>query len=307
MSAVSFLNLTGAGSSRDRATRSLKSLAGAVLRLLWQALNKVQHSGTFGRRLVETATHPIRHRDLRIMRGSMAGVRINLGGSFLRYLTGDAEPEVQEALAELIEPGQTVYDVGANIGFFTIFCSRLVGPQGRVYAFEPIPENLVTLRRNIALNKLTNVVVVEQALSASTGTAQMFVSPWSAFHSLNVDGASKRENHGPDGGEITVETITLDEFVSQAGVSAPDLVKLDVEGAELLVLEGMRETLRSTQPLLLVEVHDTKDEYSEFVEAIDYSVRVIDGDTSTLADAGRNPHTIAWPKARDMAGTAVCG
>jgi FkbM family methyltransferase len=299
--------LTGAGSSRDRATRSLKSLAGAVLRVLWHALNRVQHSGTLGRRVIETATHPIRHRDLRIMRGSMAGVRINLGGSFLRYLTGDAEPEVQDALAELIEPGQTVYDVGANIGFFTILCSRLVGPQGKVYAFEPIPENLVTLRHNIALNKLTNVVVVEQALSASTGTAEMFVSPWSAFHSLNVDGASKRENHGPDGGQITVATVTLDEFVQGDGISPPDLIKLDVEGAELLVVEGMRATLRSVQPLLLVEVHDTNREYGEFIDSIDYCVRVIDGDTPTLADAGRNPHTIAWPKARDMAGTAVCG
>ena len=278
-----------------------------MLRVLWQALNRVQHSGTLGRRVIETATHPIRHRDLRIMRGGMAGVRINLGGSFLRYLTGDAEPEVQDALAELIEPGQTVYDVGANIGFFTILCSRLVGPQGKVYAFEPIPENVVTLRHNIALNKLTNVVVVEQALSASTGTAEMFVSPWSAFHSLNVDGASKRENHGPDGGQITVETVTLDEFVQRDGVSAPDLIKLDVEGAELLVVEGMRETLHTVQPLLLVEVHDTNREYGEFVDSIDYCVRVIDGEEPALADAGRNPHTIAWPKARDMAGTAVCG
>lgn len=274
--------------------------------MLWRALNRIQHSGPFGRRLIEAATHPIRHRDLRIMRGSMAGVRINLGGSFLRYLTGDAEPEVQQALAELIEPGQTVYDVGANIGFFTILCSRLVGPQGKVYAFEPVPENVVTLCHNIALNKLTNVIVVEQALSASTGTAEMFVSPWSAFHSLNVDGASKRENHGPDGGQITVATVALDEFVQGDGISAPDLIKLDVEGAELLVVEGMRETLRSVQPLLLVEVHDTNREYAEFVDSIDYSVRVIDGDSRTLADAGRNPHTIAWPKARDMAGTAVC-
>jgi FkbM family methyltransferase len=299
--------LTGSGSTRDRATRSLKGLAGTALRLLWQALNRIQHSGAFGRRLVGAATRPIRYRDLRIMRGDMAGVRINLGGSFLRYLTGDAEPEVQAALAELIEPGQTVYDVGANIGFFTILCSRLVGPQGKVYAFEPIPDNVATLRRNIALNDLTNVVVVEQALSASTGTAEMFVSLWSAFHSLNLDGASKRDNHGPDGGEITVETVTLDEFVQGEGISAPDLIKLDVEGAELLVVEGMRETLRAVQPLLLCEIHDTKHGYSEFLDSIDYSVSVIDGDTPTLADAARNVHTIAWPKARDMAGTAVCG
>lgn len=287
--------------------RSLRGLGGAALRMLWRTLNRIQHSGAFGRRLAKIATHAIRHADLWILGGRMARMRINLGGSFLGYLTGRAEPEVQEALAELIEPGQTVYDVGANIGFFTILCSRLVGPHGKVYAFEPIPDNLATLRRNIALNKLTNVVVVEQALSASTGTAEMFVSLWSAFHSLNVDGASKRENHGPDGGQITVETITLDEFVLQEDVSPPDLIKLDVEGAELLVVEGMRETLRTVQPLLLCEVHDTKHEYGEFIDSIGYSVRVIDGEEPLLADAGRNPHTIAWPKTRDMAGTAVCG
>jgi FkbM family methyltransferase len=266
----------------------------------------VQHSSETGRRAVEVLTRAIRHRDMRIMRGPMAGVRINLGGSFLRYLTGDAEPEVQQALAELIKPGQTVYDVGANIGFFTILCSRLVGPNGKVYAFEPIPENLATLRHNIALNGLTNVVVVEKALSSSTGTAGMFVSPWSAFHSLNVDGASKQDNHGPEAGEIMVETVTLDEFVSAAGVPAPDLIKIDVEGAELIVVEGMAHVLESVQPLLLVELHDTKLGYIEFVDSIDYSARVIDGDSPELADADRNVHTIAWPRERDMAGIGAC-
>jgi FkbM family methyltransferase len=271
-------------------------LAGALARALWRSLNEIQHSSPLGRRAVQALTRPIRHRDLRVMRGRMAGVRINLGGSFVRYLTGDAEPEVQEALAQLVKPGQTVYDVGANIGFFTILCSRLVGPQGRVYAFEPIPQNLVTLRRNIALNGLTNVVVVEKALSASTGTAEMFVSPWSAFHSLNVEGASKQDNHGPQEGEIVVETVTLDEFVAQAGVSAPDLIKIDVEGAELIVVEGMRETLRLIQPLLLCELHDTQGAYGEFVDSIDYRARVIDGESSELADADRNVHTLAWPR-----------
>jgi len=243
---------------------------------------------------------------MRVLRGHMQGARINLGGSFLRYLTGDAEPEVQEALAELVKPGQTVYDVGANIGFFTILCSRLVGPQGRVYAFEPIPQNLATLRHNVTLNALSNVTIVDKALSSATGTAEMFVSPWSAFHSLNVEGATKQDNHGPETGEITVQTVTLDEFVGGEGVRAPDLVKIDVEGAELIVVDGMRETLRSVKPLLLCELHDTKLGYGEFVDSIDYCVRVIDGESPDLADAARNPHTIAWPRERDMAGVAVC-
>ncbi len=298
--------VTGAGSLKDRAKRTAVRLGGSISGRAWREVSRLQHSSETGRRIVETATRPLRYRDLRVMRGRMQGARINLGGSFLRYLTGDAEPEVQEALAELVKPGQTVYDVGANIGFFTILCSRLVGPQGRVYAFEPIPQNLATLRHNVALNGLSNVTIVEKALSSSTGTAEMFVSPWSAFHSLNVEGATKQDNHGPQAGEITVQTVSLDEFVQGEGVRAPDLVKIDVEGAELIVVAGMRETLRSLRPLLLCELHDTKLAYGEFVDSIDYSVRVIDGERPELADAARNPHTIAWPREREMTGVAVC-
>lgn len=298
--------VTGAGSLKERAKRGAVRLGRSITGRAWREASRLQHSSETGRRIVETATRPLRHRDMRVMRGRMQGARINLGGSFLRYLTGDAEPEVQDALAELIEPGQTVYDVGANIGFFTILCSRLVGPQGRVYAFEPIPQNLATLRHNVALNGMENVTVVEQALSSATGTAEMFVSPWSAFHSLNVEGATKQDNHGPRAGEITVQTVTLDEFVQGEGVRPPDLVKIDVEGAELIVVEGMRETLRSVKPLLLCELHDTKLDYRELIDSIDYRVRVIDGDRPELADAARNPHTIAWPRERDMAGLAIC-
>jgi FkbM family methyltransferase len=296
--------VTGAGSLKDRAKRGAARVAGPISGRAWRELSRLQHSSEAGRRIVETATRPLRHRDMRVMRGRMKGARINLGGSFLRYLTGDAEPEVQEALAELVRPGQTVYDVGANIGFFTILCSRLVGPQGRVYAFEPIPQNLATLRHNVKLNALENVTIVDRALSAATGTAEMFVSPWSAFHSLNVEGATKQDNHGPEAGEITVQTVTLDEFVREEGVRAPDLVKLDVEGAELVVVEGMRETLSSVKPLLLCELHDTNAGYGKFVESIDYRVRVIDADSPDLEQAPRNPHTIAWPREREMAGIA---
>lgn len=300
-------SLVTGGSFKDRARHGAARLGGSFSARTWRGVSRLQHSSEAGRRVVETATRPLRHRDLRVMRGPMQGTRINLGGSFLRYLTGDAEPEVQKALAELVKPGQTVYDVGANIGFFTILCSRLVGPQGHVYAFEPIPQNLATLRHNVTLNALGNVTIVEAALSSSTGSAEMFVSPWSAFHSLNVEGATKQDNHGPQAGEITVQTVTLDEFVQGEGVRAPDLVKIDVEGAELIVLAGMGATLRSVKPLLLCELHDTKAGYAELVDSIGYRVRVIDGESPELADAARNPHTIAWPRERDMAGVAICG
>src|ERR1700733_15559182 len=128
--------VTGTGAFKDRARHGVVRLGGSVLGGAWRGVSRLQHSSELGRRVVEMATRPLRHRDTRVMRGRMQGARINLGGSFLRYLTGDAEPEVQEALAELIKPGQTVYDVGANIGFFTILSTGLGGAQGMVYAFE---------------------------------------------------------------------------------------------------------------------------------------------------------------------------
>jgi FkbM family methyltransferase len=235
---------------------------------------------------------------MRVRGGSMAGARINLAGSYLGFLKGDAEPEVQQALERFIEPGQVVYDVGANIGFFTILCARLTGPEGKVFAFEPMPQNAEALRHNISLNGLDNVVVVQKALSCESGTANLFLSPHSAFHSLDVEGASKRENLGPQAGEISVETITLDEFVAEDPARVPDLIKLDVEGAEVLALQGMRETLRSAEPLLLCELHGTHAGYREFLGSVDYVARILDADSPRHDPV--NPHTLAWPRAREL-------
>jgi FkbM family methyltransferase len=291
------------GSLQDRGTEWALRASRALPKGAWRRLAGVQHGGARGRRAIELLTRPIRYRDARVLGGRMAGARINLGGSFLRYLTGDAEPEVQQTLSELLSPAQVVYDVGANIGFFTLLCARLVGPGGSVYAFEPMPRNAATLRHNLALNGIDNVVVVEQALADSSGTAELLLSHWSAFHSLDVEGAAKRAHPAPGSGQrIRVPTVTLDEFIAQQRAPAPDLVKLDVEGAELLALAGMRETLLSAQPLLLCELHGTNRAYVDFLASIGYDARVIDGDRPPLAQANRNVHTLAWPRERPPSG-----
>jgi FkbM family methyltransferase len=269
-------------------------IARAIPAPLWRRLASAQRQGAFGRRIVAIATHSLRHRDLPILSGRLVGAKLNLGGSFLRYITGDAEPEVQESLTELIKPGQVVFDVGANIGFLTILCSRLVGAAGVVYAFEPMPDNAKVLRHNLMLNGLENVIVVEKAVSSETGTAELFVSPWSAAHSLNVAGASKQNNRGPEAQKpIVVDTITLDDFLAGEGVRAPDLVKLDVEGAEVLALEGMRGTMESARPLLLCELHGTRTEYEAFTDSVGYTTTVLDAESPKFNPV--NAHMIAWP------------
>jgi FkbM family methyltransferase len=296
-----------AGTPRgDRLPTALARPGGRLLRAIWRYATRLEHGGRWGAAAVQLISRPVRRRDMRVLGGRLAGARINLGGSALSYLAGTAEADVQRTLAELIEPGQVVYDVGANIGFFTILCARLVGPQGKVYAFEPMPANAATLRHNIVINGLHNVTIVEQALSSSSGTAELFISPWSAFHSLNVEGAVKRDNRGRDAAPpITVQTVTLDEFVREHGAEAPDLVKIDVEGAELLALEGMRDTLGSAAPLLLCELHWTNAPFIKFLDSVGYRARVIDAGAPDLAMADGNVHTLAWPASRDLADGAL--
>ncbi|HEX4466143.1 MAG TPA: FkbM family methyltransferase [Solirubrobacteraceae bacterium] len=276
-----------------RATEILSRLGRRAPNLAWGFLSRFQHRGSATRKLTAIVTHPLRYRDVRVVGGRMAGMKINLGGSYLRYLTGDVEPEVQETLSRYVKTGDVVYDLGANIGFFAIMCSRLVGEAGKVYAFEPMPDNVKILRHNLALNKVTNVEVVERAVSGSSGTAELFLSPWSAAHSLNVEGASKKDNRGEEAGSIIVATTALDDFAGEDGVRVPDFVKLDVEGAEVLALEGMRAIMTSRRPLLMCELHGTEQGVREFVASIDYDVRTLDEDSPKYNPV--NAHMLAWP------------
>jgi len=110
-----------------------------------------------------------------IAHGEGEGLRINPGGANPGYALGTTEPGVQQALAELLEPGMTFYDVGANMGFFSLIAWRRVGPHGRVRSFEPLPESARTLRHNVALNRaLTRVAPGQLALRKRLSAAREY-------------------------------------------------------------------------------------------------------------------------------------
>jgi FkbM family methyltransferase len=261
---------------------------------LRRRLSLLQMRGPVGRWLSSRLTRLLRNRDMTILGGAAAGARINLGGSYLQYLSGDVETVVQDALSQVVKPGQVVYDIGANIGFFTIICARLVGPNGRVYAFEPMPESAVTLRHNVALNSLDNTVVVEKAASSADGRAELLVSEWSAFHALKAEGISPPERAR---GAVEVETIALDNFASDGDGDSPDVVKIDVEGAELEVIKGMAALLASKRPLLICELHGTNADFVRLIEANGYQAIAL-GDDKPLVDAHWNAHAVAWPRGK---------
>jgi FkbM family methyltransferase len=200
---------------------------------------------------------------------------------------GSVEPEVQEALRRVVAPGATVYDVGANIGFFTLLCARLTGPTGRVVAFEPSPPAIPGLRANVALNGLAHVEVVERAVAAEPGRARLLQVGQHSWSHLE-----DRGRHPDTTAVVDVEVTTIDGEVA-AGRAVPDVLKVDVEGSEIAVLEGMRETLAEHRPVLVVELHGTNREVMDLLDAAGYAAENLEGPTP-VREAGP-VHLLARP------------
>lgn len=251
----------------------------------------MQHRNAVVKRLWTAVSQPLRHRPLTILSGPGRGLRINLHGSAVAFATGAAERPLQAALERELRPGAIFYDIGANVGFITLLGARLVGPTGRVIAFEPVPENVTAILENLALNGIEWVEVHQTAVAAQSGRASLIVSDVSAFSrlaSVNV----------PTGARETIEVAvtSIDEFLARGEHPPPDVVKIDVEGAELEVIRGMRRTLAAHRPVVLCEIHDCNAEYVELMHSLGYEPVNLDADVPVEL-GGRNAHTLARPAA----------
>jgi FkbM family methyltransferase len=168
------------------------------------------------------------------------------------YILGLHEPEAIDSLRQSLKPGNCCVDVGANFGYYTISMARWVGPGGLVVAFEPFPKNFEVLEKNVRLNGLHNVRLEPFAVAFRNDSVPLTYEseePLSATPSVNAYAVcGKRE-------QIRVPARSLDRYMADLG-RVPDLIKIDVEGAELGVLRGAREILESVRPILLLEVHD---------------------------------------------------
>ncbi len=169
-----------------------------------------------------------------------------LSECYLDMTRGTWEPGVTRLFEEFLEPGMMVVDAGAHVGYFTLIAARKVGHIGRVYAFEPAPQNYDLLMRNIELNGYRNVVPVQKAISKSQGIATFFLHSDSVGHSFHPETVGKRQR------SISVEVTSLDRFFEKEGWPPVHLVKMDIEGAEPAALEGMKELLKRNGALRLV-------------------------------------------------------
>jgi FkbM family methyltransferase len=165
------------------------------------------------------------------------------------YVRGEGEIAVQLALAQRIQPGMVFYDLGANIGLFSLLAARLVGSGGKVFSFEPDASVAARLRRNIARNEFENVAVTEAGVWSTSGEMK-FV----AADASSPDHGLGRVIPGDDGaaGNPT-KCVALDDFVKTS--PAPHGIKCDVEGAEVEVFRGADKLLEMYRPWIVCEIH----------------------------------------------------
>jgi FkbM family methyltransferase len=184
-----------------------------------------------------------------VVGGPLRGARIAFDpAGENRYWIGNYEPETQQLLDELAASASSAWDVGAHVGFLTLLLARRCP---RVLAIEPSPENARRLRANIELND-ASVEVVEAAIGREPGTAWLALARES---SMNETSAAERAHDDPDARGRLVRRTTLDELAKTYG--PPDLVKLDIEGAELDALLGAARVLEH-RPALVIEAHSVE-------------------------------------------------
>jgi FkbM family methyltransferase len=185
------------------------------------------------------------------------------------YLRGAVEPAAQQILMDRLRPGMVFYDLGANIGFFSLLAARMVGVEGKVFSFEPDPQVADRLREHIERNGYTNITVIEAGVWSVTGQVSFLAA--TASSPDRGTGHFKMESDG-----VLTRCIALDDFVLEA--SAPNGIKCDVEGAEIETLRGAANMLAAHRPWILCEIHSQSNDRAarELLSSLGYTVESVD-------------------------------
>ncbi len=201
---------------------------------------------------------------VRILRGPIRGMKWVKGAGPNAYWIGTYEVVRMREFADALKQGDVIYDVGANVGIYSLCASFEVGNSGWVYAFEPLERNLNYLRQHLALNNLQNCTVLETAICNTEGTLAFSAADWQP----------SMARLSPSG-EIEVPSTTLDICIyGEQRLRPPNVLKIDVEGAEFEVLSGATRGITEFHPTIFLEVHGTELHRAcrEFLVAKGYSV-----------------------------------
>src|SRR3984893_11851003 len=179
---------------------------------------------------------------VRILQGPLRGKKWILGSQRHAFWLGGYEPKMQALIARELKQGRTFYDIGANVGFYTLLGSFCVAPGG-VFAFEPLPANVEFLKRHLAINQVKNVRVLQLAISDEIGTAKFRAEPTGAMGQLDSSG------------DVNVDMSTIDKLLSLREIPPPDGVKRDIEGAECKAWIAARGCFQLGRRGLLLATH----------------------------------------------------
>lgn len=178
-----------------------------------------------------------------ILQGRLKGKKWIVGSGNHGCWIGSYEYEKQTVFSRIIEEGGVLYDIGAHVGFYTLLASEIVGPKGKVFAFEPLPKNINYLKEHLRLNHCKNVTVVEAAVAGRSGMA------------FFENGANSYMGRLSAQSRLEVRMISLDDLVARGEILPPDYVKIDVEGAELQVLYGGKLLIAKYHPTIFLATH----------------------------------------------------
>jgi len=204
------------------------------------------------------------------------------------YWVGTFELPVQNCLVRELKQGDVFYDIGANAGFFSLLGSKCVGDRGQVFAFEPLRENIETLKSQLELNQVVNCTIIEAAVSDQVGEIQF-------CEESETTGGHIKSRESNEGRVNVVKTTTLDEFAKIN--RPPDFIKMDIEGAEVFALQGAHGLLtKPNPPKFLIELHGESNskKVREIFEKEGYFLYTPDTTrTDSICMAG---HVLALPK-----------
>jgi FkbM family methyltransferase len=183
---------------------------------------------------------------VRIVQGPLRGKKWIAGSSNHGCWLGSCAYEKQMAFCGEVRNGSVWYDLGANVGFYSLLASTLVGNEGMVFSFEPSPRNLEYLSKHIELNRVSNCRIFDMAVSSSDGVAQFYLDPNPAEGRLIQD----KHKH-----TVSVTKVKLDTLVFSRQMAPPDSLKCDIEGGEYEALRGAEAILRQFVPVIFLSTH----------------------------------------------------
>lgn len=236
------------------------------------------------------------------LRGAQLYVASNAFGGWADMLNGRFDSFIYEEVSRLREiRGAVVWDVGAHFGYHSFSFASLVGDSGHVYSFEPNPFNLARFKMHLEKNGKLAKRITLNAFALSDVNAEL-----SFIFSNDVDGSSSSGSHLQNVGTPlkaeaysnfktqAVPAMTIDSILDRPDVRPPDIIKVDVEGAEALVLKGGGEFFRKHKPIIFMEVHNVLMMHSvyDFLSKLGYSVRLLDENNATLSKCFIVAHSV---------------